>query len=370
MLEIICSGCGRRVQGDDAFSGKQVLCPVCGAAMTAPQASQQVPLPSAGKNTGSSDGSFRDGEPANPFPVRKEIIPHFAVRWGPVLIVAVIALVSVALVVPAILKARQGAHRTQSRNNLKEIGMAFLAFEGMNKRLPYNGTKAPYAVNNVMHGGPAIAGDNRTGSWAYMILPFLGEQSMFNEKRTDRGVAIYMCPGRGRTDHCTGMGGPGAWTDYFLNPFLNDPNGAFDVPDTKLKLTDIKDGASLTVLVGHGQIKPSDYASPDVIPGFTDVIFNGGSAGLCRPNKQVRNAPDSSDSVPGDWGGPFPQGVYQGSFMVMGDGHVVSFAYGQKEGTISNGKSDGRQHDHDYSWGAGLGAALTPNGSEPLSHSQ
>ena len=36
MLLFTCSTCGKRVQAEDAFAGKNVLCPVCNIAMTAP----------------------------------------------------------------------------------------------------------------------------------------------------------------------------------------------------------------------------------------------------------------------------------------------------------------------------------------------
>ena len=71
-----------------------------------------------------------------------------------------------------------------------------------------------------------------------------------------------MCPGRGRPALCTGNGGPGAWTDYFLNPFIHDPNGAFDAPDKKLTLVQMTDGTPNTIFAGHGQINPRDRPFP------------------------------------------------------------------------------------------------------------
>ena len=140
-----------------------------------------------------------------------------------------------------------------------------------------------------------------------MILPYIDQLNEADGLRTDYGVAAFMCPGRGRPDKCTGAS-PGAWTDYFINPFLNDPNGVANAPDRKRKMIDITDGTSNTIFVGHGQIRPEDYSSTDATPGFTATIFSGGNPAMCRGNTQVVNARDSAESKVGNWGGPFAQG--------------------------------------------------------------
>ena len=87
---------------------------------------------------------------------------------------------------------------------------------------------------------------------------------------------------------------------------------------------------------------------------------------LCRPNRQVGNAPDSTESLPGNWGGPFRDGSHPGNLMAMADGHVTTFIYHKwGEGTISNGKSDREERVYDGVC-AGLGAALTPHGQERI----
>jgi hypothetical protein len=243
-----------------------------------------------------------------------------------------IVLVAVALLVPAVRKVREAAARTQSTNNLKLIGLACQSFHDANKRLPYNGTSVPYLHEGKKYGGPAAACDFTTGSWAFMIMPYIDQNTVFNEL-TVGGMAVYMCPGRGRPSMCTGVGGPCIWSDYAVNAFINDPNGAFDVPDAKRTMVGITDGTSNTILVGHGQMNPKDYDSPDVTPGFTDNIFKGGSSGLCRFN--AINGRDSSNppSASGNWGSPFPQG----SLMCMADATVRMFPYTLTGGNIVDG---------------------------------
>jgi hypothetical protein len=144
-----------------------------------------------------------------------------------------------------------------------------------------------------------------------------------------------MCPGRHRPLVCTGNGGPGAWTDYFINSFVNDANGLPSARDNKRTMTTLGEGgASQTILLGHGQINPNFYANASTSPGYTDIVFNGGSPGMCRPNTIIENAVDSIASKPGNWGGPFPEG----SLMGMADGGVRTFPYSFVGGVIADGE--------------------------------
>jgi hypothetical protein len=276
---------------------------------------------------------------------------HFLAHWPEYLVGGVLALTLIGLAIPVVQNMREASQRTQSTNNLKQIGLAFHSFHDANRRLPYNGTVNPYKLNRMKVGGPAIGGDGATGSWAFMILPFLDQQALFNTKDPNRGVAVFMCPGRGRPIVCIGDA-PGAWTDYFLNSFMNHPNGAPSAPDRRLTLVGITDGTSNTIFVGHGQIMPADYSATETIPGYTDIIFNGGSASMCRPNREVSNRRDAEDSSAGDWGGPFPGG----SLMCLGDATVRMFPYIMTGGSITNGVSTRPE--------GSLGRFLTPNGNE------
>ncbi len=272
------------------------------------------------------------------------------------LVVVTLIAVIIGLLLVGVQKVREGAARTQSTNNLKQIVLAFHGFHDAYARLPYNGTVSPYGHFGWFHGGPALQKDQRTGCWAFQALPYLEQEPMFNSLDSNIGLAVFMCPGRGRPALCTGNGGPGAWSDYFLNSFLNDPNGAYNVPDTRRTLVGILDGASNTILVGHGQINPATYLSVNTTPGFTDVIFNGGSASNCRPNANVVNGPDSAHpaSQAGNWGGPFAAG----SLMGMADGTVRVFPYHMTGGTIFDGECI------TATGGVVFGDFLTPSGGE------
>ena len=109
-------------------------------------------------------------------------------------VIAIIAIL-IALLLPAVQQAREAARRTQCRNNLKQIGLAFHSYHDTHKVFPY-GKGASYA------GAPVYA------RWSQhaMLLPYLDQTPLYNSLNFDS------------PPETPGMGGGIAFMPAYVSP--------------------------------------------------------------------------------------------------------------------------------------------------------
>jgi prepilin-type N-terminal cleavage/methylation domain-containing protein len=235
-------------------------------------------------------------------------------------VIAIIAIL-IGLLLPAVQKVREAAARTQSTNNLKQIGIAFHAHNDGIGRLPYNGRRDNAAgANFVPNGGihnpniaPAPGGG--VGSWATQILPYIEQESLFKnmtftlttdfnatatpvETRHHVAIKTYLCPGRNRGkgfktggNNSIGIGptSSGSVTDYAINTRVNHPtfntwgcsNGDTNATDRRYTIQTIADGSSNTVMVGEKALRVSEH-SDDSANDWDESILQGGWGGTGR----------------------------------------------------------------------------------------
>jgi hypothetical protein len=166
----------------------------------------------------------------------------------------------VALMLPAVQQAREAARRTQCRNNLKQIGLALHNYHDVNKSFP------PPATYDAQ-GRPLL-------SWRVLILPFLGEQGLYQQFRLDEPwdspnnlplasqmPEVFRCP----SDPSLGPN----TTSYVAITGA----GTMFPPGRSVSVRDITDGTGNTVMVGELGGGSIVWTQPQ------DVVFNSSFVG-------------------------------------------------------------------------------------------
>jgi prepilin-type N-terminal cleavage/methylation domain-containing protein len=272
-------------------------------------------------------------------------------------VIAIIAIL-IGLLLPAVQKVREAAARTQCRNNLKQMGLAFGAHHDVYKVFPSGGYE--WTANNtrtMIKGIPAVY-DHQAWGWMYQLLPFIEQQNLW-KNTNDSAIAstpvmAYFCPSVGQIriypysqngDSQTPLR---AMNDYLGNGGtyglgqLTYPGGSMDGPivpakarsGKRVRITDIKDGTSNTILIGekmlyHKAFTNQSYCSDD--QGFVDGWDNdtmgyayggNGSGGPPVPPQKI----DPAQPEPGDCGGIFGS-IHAACHFVFCDGsvHVVNY---------------------------------------------
>jgi prepilin-type N-terminal cleavage/methylation domain-containing protein len=285
-------------------------------------------------------------------------------------VIAIIAIL-IALLVPAVQKVREAAARTQSINNLKQMGLAAHSFHDSVKHLPFNGAAAPTGYSLQ-----PLPGSNKSGSWAFQILPYIDQIPLYNTSAnsvTMGALPAYNCPGRGRPGTIADKTNIGAFTiepsptsDFVINPYLNHAaTGIVDSPNSKRTLVGISDGSSNTIFFGHGQISPVDYSATQAKGSlaarpqdYIESVLIGGTSATALPIITSAAFQRDNNATPQSglrgWGGPYAQGA----LMCMGDGTVRMFPYSLAQGSVSNGIASSN---------VTLAAFMTPSGNETVS---
>jgi prepilin-type N-terminal cleavage/methylation domain-containing protein len=272
------------------------------------------------------------------------------------LVVTAIIGTLIALLLPAVQKAREAAARARCQNNLRQIGVALHSFHNAHQCFPTNGDSGNQNVYNgtspdsdhyiaCMQGSgptqrglwrgvgrPDLSPRDQVGSWAYAILPFLEQEAAFragvnrsNPPQGGQAVAVknYMCPSRGRnnpqevpTDDPVYPGnsfynaGVDPWgkTDYAANGYVIPNRPTHDnffqswpyknAPwngkrPAPLTFSDITDGSSNTALAGEKCMNFQAYNTGSWF--YDEPIILGGHAGTRRWGAFL--TPDNDDTI-------------------------------------------------------------------------
>ncbi len=296
------------------------------------------------------------------------------------LVVIVIITILFALLIPAVLSAREALRRNQCASNLRQCGLAILAHVQFQGHFPTGGWGKKWIGITGRGYGP-----NQPGGWVYNVLPFLEQKDLHqlgreapldrpdtqaNAQRVQRPLAVMNCPSRRRAKL------------YFqteaFQPFYTDPVGAvargdfaangghvlvhsrpfpkelpvpadFAWPDmgkntgithmrSSVRLAEVVDGAGNTYMLAEKYIPIDDYDSGQY-RGDDESLYTGNNRDITRftgdegqMEYQPRNdaMPPTSDD-PRD---PAANGLIFGSAHTNGfnvmlcDGATRHIAYG------------------------------------------
>jgi len=245
------------------------------------------------------------------------------------LVVISIIGILIGLLLPAVQKIREGAFRTQTMNNLKQIGLASISYHDAFAKMPFNGT----------HSGVGGQPNNPlVWCWAFQILPYIEQENLFKAAFAGAptqgvGIKTYLCPGRTRQAFST-LGGSapnidGPHTDYAINTktYPNRVVGSGNPVVQPLQLSAIatRNGTSNTILAGEKYMDVQQWGN-QASGNNDEVIFSGGYRGTGRKglllSKDLVNV-NTGNLFQNDWGSPFNGGCP----FVMSDGSVRLIDY-------------------------------------------
>jgi prepilin-type N-terminal cleavage/methylation domain-containing protein/prepilin-type processing-associated H-X9-DG protein len=285
-------------------------------------------------------------------------------------VIAIIGTV-VGLLLAAVQRVREAANRLSCSNHLKQLGLALVHHHDTYGVLPSNGgwdreqwilsvdgqrifvSTHDATVSITFYwgvGDPNRPPQDQTGSWAYAALPFLEQDNVYRGRAWTVPLQLYICPSRRpvqaqeavNDQYGTYQGGGWVWgkTDYAANALL--------VPNRPrcLRLADVTDGTSHTVLLGEKAMSPLNYSTGTWY--WDEPFFTGGSGGTQRGSglspsdgtAVVRDSLDMDFTYRFNWGSPHPAGAQ----FLFADGSVRLLAYGTPVSTVH--------------------ALLTPNGGD------
>lgn len=180
-----------------------------------------------------------------------------------VVVIAVISLLG-ALSLSAVQRVRVASVRTQCQNNLRQLGLGLHGYHDARHALPPGWTS---------ENGPERQDGYSYLGWTARILPHIEQQNLWQRIEqaysvspsgsvwaephpaiTATAVPLFACPadGRVRTAQPLSAGHPVSFTSY-LGVSDHRPNRYTGVlfQDSAVRLTDITDGASQTLMIGE-----------------------------------------------------------------------------------------------------------------------
>jgi prepilin-type N-terminal cleavage/methylation domain-containing protein len=275
-------------------------------------------------------------------------------------VIAIIAIL-IGLLLPAVQKVREAAARMQCSNNLKQLGIALHSYHDAYQKLPFGFTEQGL--------------DRRRENWFHLILPYVEQDNLYRSYMADTtgrnaggdqwvhqmtGIHVrtpiktFCCPSDGNAPGLGANGGTTAFQGSYAvcaggvgwtgsTPAQLDTGGTADpggifYRDSRVRLTDITDGTTNTLMASEGVIRTNGTGAWGELGGFWGGAPHGayGFSTFQVPNTTVPdrvyscktttfpNAPcenGNAGGLPGRWN--FARSKHTGGVVAaMGDASV------------------------------------------------
>jgi prepilin-type N-terminal cleavage/methylation domain-containing protein/prepilin-type processing-associated H-X9-DG protein len=246
------------------------------------------------------------------------------------LVVIAIIMLLMGLLLPAVQKVREAANRMVCQNHLKQIGLAFHVHHNDLNAFPTGGW-FNWSPPTYINGQPLVLRRQQAG-WGFQILPYVEADSTWRSGAIQAIATthkLFFCPSRrdpqtvsypdGYIPPLTGTNLTHALCDYAASNV--EGTGAVRQFDP-LRIADIRDGTSNTLLAGDKRLNLSFLGQPqtDDNEGYT--------AGWDKDTIRMTTRPPARDFVGAGDGGRRFGGSHPASFnVVFVDGSVHGVQY-------------------------------------------
>ena len=248
--------------------------------------------------------------------IRSKLTKRPAFTLIELLVVIAIIAILIALLLPAVQQAREAARRTQCRNNLKQIGLAFYNYHEAFNRFPMGGRFGP-------GGCPLCYGIN----WRIPLLPYMDGAPLFNKLNFSGGSfsSFSGFPLSGGNEVLANVALPFYLCPSSSNdPFIDTPDTANSAPrsmmahyvgiagaaDDPAGRTTVCKSVNHGIVCNNGVLAPNQaFGLRDITDGSSNTIMVGEQSGRIGTAVVAANYVGSWGGVGGDAGGSSMQTV-------------------------------------------------------------